>query len=405
MPPATRPPAPPFSAGRFTAGRSVVVRSALGVACVAVCSAALPAQEDRPAPQAMRVEALSPALEATLQAWYDATKDIQKLEGRHTQVLSDDAFRSETHSVGQFFYEAPDKGRIDLDPRPESQMVPRARPGQAPFEVNAGPVKKWVCDGTKLMQIDEAKKEVVVTALPPEHRGKNIMNGPLPFLLGMPPEDVKRRFRVSFPGPKFEPPADNVRGWLADPSSTVMLVVLPLQAQDAQNWSRAYVELSKPDFLPVRVKLFAPSGDSDTVYEFSNLKTNDEGGLLGKIFGQGDPFKPNLRGYKSIVQNVAGGPAPAGGNVPKQGPGVAPTPMPQVVPAVVGLPHAAAEKVLTARNYVVKKYAGDPTETRALVGKVQVQQYEPGKEVPAGQTVGLKIWVAAPAIRQAAAAE
>ncbi|QDT16963.1 hypothetical protein [Alienimonas californiensis] len=403
MPPATRPTAPLFSAGR-----SVVVRSALGVACIAVCSAALTAQESpapqRPDPQAMRVDAVSPALQATLQAWYDATKDVQKLEGSHIQVLSDDSFRTEAHSVGKFFYEGPDKGRIDLDPRPESQCRPRARGAQAPYEVTAGEVKKWVCDGTKLMQIDEAKKEVTVTEIPPQHRGENIMNGPLPFLLGMPPEVVKRRFKISFP-PNHEPPAADMQRWLADPNSTVMLKVLPLQKQDAQNWSEAWVELSKPDFLPKNVKLYAPGGGSDTMYQFHDLKTNDERGLIRKLFGQGDPFQPNLRGYKAIPMNVAGGPAPAGGDGAPQGPGIVPQPMPQVVPSVVGLPHATAEKLLVARNYAVKKYAGDPTETKALVGKVQVQQHEGGTKLPPGETVGLKIWIAAPAIRQAAAAE
>lgn len=128
---------------------------------------------------------------------------------------------------------------------------------------------------------------------------------------------------------------------------------------------------------------------------------------------KGDPYKPNLRGFNLVTQNlVAGPPAGAGsragdgGRGPmaeRQGPGVAPTPMPQVVPAVVGLPAATAEKILVARQYKVKFYPGGPTATKALVGKVQAQQFPAGEKLPAGQVVGLKYWVAAPELRQASA--
>ena len=379
-----------------------VRRLALAVTCVAAGAAALPAPspaQERPNPQAMRVPTLSPELEATLQAWYDATKGVKKLEGRHTEVKSDDTFQSETHSVGRFYYEAPDKGRIDLGPRPADQCRPRRRPGGKPYAVDQGEVRRWICDGEKLLAVNEEKREVNVTDLPPQHRGEGIMNGPLPFLLGMPPELVKRRFRVNFPpGAQFQPPKGNLRGWLADPSSDVVLFVQPLLRQDSENWEQAIVFLSKPDFLPIRVKLTGTGGKSDTIYEFSDLKPN-QSGLL--VWLKGDPFKPNLRGYQIIPQNVAGG-GPGGGNAaPRQGPGVPPVALPQTVPSVVGLPAAYAERQLAARKYQVKKYRGDATNNKALVGKVQIQQHKPGTPLPAGQVVGLKIWVAP--VRQAGA--
>ncbi|NNJ27307.1 hypothetical protein LzC2_34090 [Planctomycetes bacterium LzC2] len=368
----------------------------MGVACLVVGAGVVTAQErtaeQRPAPQAMRVDTLSPTLEATLQAWYDATKGIEKLEGRHTQVESDDTFRSEKHSAGQFFYEGPDKGRIDMGPRPANQCRPRARQGMNPYKVVPGEVTQWVCNGVDLKQVDVAKKEVTVTPIPPQHRGKNIMNGPLPFLLGMPPEVVKQRFKISFPGAQFEPKGD-IRTWLADPKSTVMLRVIPLLAQDAQNWKEALVVLSKPDFLPVRIKLYAPGGEGDTVYEFSDLKVNHN--PLIPIFTK-DPFEPNLAGYNLINLNLNGG-------GPEQGPSVAPVALPQTVPSVVGFDHAQAEKVLLARRYQVKKFPGEQTNDKEFVGKVQAQQYPAGEKLPAGKVVGLKIWMAAPGIRPASA--
>ncbi|MEM9702635.1 MAG: hypothetical protein AAF907_09345, partial [Planctomycetota bacterium] len=132
MPTAPRPSADSISAAQTSvatvgSGRSVVrwvrILMTLSVACIVLGAGVAVAQQAqppaRPQPQAMRVPQLDPALEATLQAWYLRTKDIKKLEGSLVKIESDNAFRSETHSVGRFYYQAPDKGRIDSGPRPK----------------------------------------------------------------------------------------------------------------------------------------------------------------------------------------------------------------------------------------------------------------------------------------------
>ena len=408
MPAATRPPAPavrPAAAPRPGTTLRLAAAGLLLTSGAAFAQAPARAQPAaKPSPHAMRVETLSPALEATLQAWYAATKDVEKLEGRHVQVASDNTFQSEKHSVGKFYYQAPDRGRIDLQPRPKSQCAARNRGKQAPYAVEAGDPRTWVCDGENLLDVDVAKREVNVTPLPPQHRGAGIMNGPLPFLLGMPPAMVKRRFRVRFPSPAFAPKGD-VRAWLADPGTNVTLAVQPLLRQDSENWTSAVVVLSKPDFLPVRVRLYLPGGAGDTTYEFSDLQKNKSGFIT--VF-TGDPFKPNLRGYQVVTRAIGGGapandPGAEGGPAPAANPAVAAGQAPQTVPAVIGMPTAWAVNVLTASGYQPKKYPGSPTENRALVGKVEAQQYEHGTELPAGKVVGLKIWVAGPTLRQASA--
>ena len=241
----------------------------------------------RPAPANARVEALPPDLEATLAAWYEATRDVETLEGSHTELQTVHSAAQETHRTGRFFYAEPDRGRIDLRPGVVDGVAPQTRPG-APYAVVAGPAETWVCNGEDVKQIDDAAKEYRVTALPPDQRGANIINGPLPFLLGVPPETLKKRFRLRFvPG---QEPKGGVRAWLADPRTMVMLELLPRREADAQNWSKAQVMLTKPEFLPRAVKLFGPAAggrraDVETVYAFKKVVPN-RGGPATWLRGQ-----------------------------------------------------------------------------------------------------------------------
>ena len=344
--PAAASPVTVLSAGLAAAVAATAFAPAASAAPPRTAAAQPGAQPDaRPVGRALRVPKNSPVLEATLVAWYEATKGVNKLEGKHIEVRADKSFRAETHRVGQFFYEAPDHGRIDMEPRPEAECVPTRRTDgagrpAAPYAVQPGSPKKWVCDGERLLDIKVKEREANLTALPPQHRGSNIMNGPLPFLLGMPPEAVKKRFRMRM---MREPKIANraqMDAWLADPNSQVMLEVLPLLQQDMANWEKAQVLLRKPDFMPVRVKLFEPGGESDTTYIFSDFKVNASGFLT--LF-KGDPFKPNLTGYK-IVPVGAGAAQPAAGPAPVAAANRGQ--LPQIVPG--GREHAGPRRPVDA---------------------------------------------------------
>ena len=346
-----------------------------------------PVRPPRPAPANLRVENLSPALEATLAAWYAATRDVEKLEGTHTEIRTVKSFAVEYHRAGKFYYQSPDHGRIELVPADVEGKAPQTRPGE-PYAVVPGQPELWICDGVRVTSQDRAAKEAQIIELPPDQRGENIMNGPLPFLLGMPPATVKARFQLRF-FPGSEPTGD-VRAWLKDPASKVVLELLPRRQQDSKNWRKAQVMLSKPDFLPVAVKLFAPGGDMEIVYNFRGIKKNRA--AIFSVF-LGDPFKPDLKGYAIVRGN--GGPA---GQAPPAAAAAGGKP-PQRVPAVTTMPYKMATAVLRERGYEVNLARGPETDKKALVGKVAAQQYKPGAELPAGKTVGLKVYRAAPSIR------
>ena len=85
-------------------------------ACVVVSSDPLFAQ----APKAGRARVGPPAVDAALQTvlidWFKNTRGINSLNGSHTKYVYDSVFKLETRGVGRFYYEAPDKGRIDIFP-------------------------------------------------------------------------------------------------------------------------------------------------------------------------------------------------------------------------------------------------------------------------------------------------
>ena len=386
----------------------LVLPAALAAACCGAAPGFVPgparaadpqARPPRPAPASARVEKLSPGLEATLSAWHRATAGVTTLEGQHRETIVVHSVGEERHRTGQFWYAEPDRGRIDLRPADVSKIKGKGHRGKPAYGVVAGSPETWVCDGRQVTQIDEPAKEARITELPPDQRGANIINGPLPFLLGVPPETLKARFLIRFFAPMK--PAD-VPAWLAQPSvsgderSFVWLELAPRRQQDAQNWSKAMVKLSKPDFLPVNVKLIGPAAggadpNTETLYAFGNLKPNKRGFLSAF---RGDPFKPSLKGYTQIRGNAGARVAGGGQTAPE---------VKAIVPAVVGMPWKMAKNVVAGRKYAPKLVRGTPTDRKALVGKIEAQSVKQGTQLPPGSQVELRVWIAA--VQQTAGAE
>ena len=165
---------------------------------------------------------------------------------------------------------------------------------------------------------------------------------------------------------------------------------MPRRQQDAENWSRAQVMLTKPDFLPAAVKLIGPAAggakpDTETLYRFKNLKPNRP--AIATVW-RGDVFKPSLKGYTVVRGGGAGG-NPAGGRA-----GAAPV-VRHIVPAVIGMPYKMAGKVMQGRGYEPKFVIGPATDRGTLVGKVAAQTVKGGTELKAGSRVEIQVYVAA----------
>ncbi len=254
-------------------------------------AAAAPKGNVAAAPQPAAPAAPDPRMEIILKNWETSSAKIKSLHGKHIRSRSNSVFGTDARATGKFYFEAPDKGRIDLTGKPPAKGDASSlttKEGK-PYTWIADRDEKWVCDGKQILVINDAEKQYESIPLPEEMRGKNIIESPLPFLFGMKAADAKKRFQMELIG--------------YDPKTRVaQITAIPLQNRDAQNFIRAEIHLDTMTYLPKYVALTDPAGTIVTRYIFQDVKVDDANIItqLGEIFGRGDPFAPSLRGYQKV---------------------------------------------------------------------------------------------------------
>lgn len=356
--------------------------------------------EQRPAPQAMRVRAVDPALMKVLKDWHAKTRTIKKLQGQHERWTYEPVFAVAKCSKGKFYYESPDKGRMDLGPADPDELkkmdIDPAQPDVQVTEATTGKTytikqdkpEGWICDGTQILRIDESEKLYEVVPIPPEHRGTNIMDGPLPFLFGLPPEKALAKYNMTL---KKSPP-----------DGTIWLEATPLQRNDASLWQRADVLLDATTYLPIAVKLYdlkERGNQGITLFSFQNTKVNTIN-LIGWFPG-GDPFKPNLFGYKAVkgpeappLQQPAKPIQQTGGE--KAAPDAAASPKQAAMPSLIGLGHADAIALLQRLGIPkgnIKFQLGPVTDKAELRFHVVSQSPGPNEAITADGVVSVTVYV------------
>jgi len=289
------------------------------------------AKPERPqAEPVLRVEALPPALEQLLRRWEQESAKIKTLTGKHIRKEYNSVFEVEKRTEGKFFFQSPDKGRIDMNGAKigASDVSDRKNKEDKPYRLQSGTEERWICTGKDVYQINDKAKEYEVTPIPAELQGTNIIHSPLPFLFGMKAIEAKQRFDFEL---------------LNQTPEYYSLKVTPKTGMDAFKY--AYVKLDSELFIPTAVILVDAAGTLEQRYFFSEIKVNDSGfaKLVQLIFGL-NPFQPNLSNYKRVQTahvEPAGAQAPAGQKagvqsaIQKQG---APATAPAVSPRGVSTP-------------------------------------------------------------------
>ncbi len=249
-------------------------------------------------------------LERVLADWEQKTSRITKLRGTHERYEYDSVFLVETRAVGKFWYETPDKGRIDFEPGtvPENGLNPlkRGGPNNEPYQVKAVDPEIWICTGEEVIQIDVHSKSYGRIEIPPHQQGQSIADGPIPFLFGMTADKLKARYRGLETGDMHDPDGakgnqhrqQGQGGWTRP---QYHIVAYPRLQSDAANWKRAEVILDAEFCLPTAIRLLDPAETKETVYVFrlADMKANE------KLPWVPNPFKPMLRGYKLTETHVA----------------------------------------------------------------------------------------------------
>lgn len=190
-----------------------------------------------------------------------------------------------TKSLGRLKYAKPDKGmfRVDDILHYTPPKTPDGRPTWEPREGENG--EHWVCDGEAVYEFNADKKQMIVSPLPPEMRGKAIADGPLPFLFGAEKEKLKARY------------------WIRVTQSSeedIWLEAYPRRREDAANYRRVELILDREKFLPKALAVYLPNGKSHTTYIFGEAKINDPLELFIGVFQQ--PRTP--LGWTKVVQPI-----------------------------------------------------------------------------------------------------
>jgi TIGR03009 family protein len=300
-------------------------------------------------------EPVDPRVNALLEEWSRRTKEIKKLQGQHLRATRDFSWGTESWAQGQFYVETPDKGRIDVEPfnGKMPKTIKRVGPkGKVVTLTTQRDSKKdrWICDGKEIKAIDDDNRTYEVVKIPPSQRGENIMDGPLPFLFGMPPDKAKARYQFKI---------------LAEDDKAYAIQVRPNWKQDAVDWVQAELLLDKSTCLPSKVQLHNAAG-GETAYYFKNLQVNH----INLIFWT-DPFEPSLAFYKRSVHST-----------PQTGGSVDPL-AENKMPSLIGLKYDSLKGVIKrfkSMGYTVKLERGDHATVDQLVYVVESQK--PAKDTP-----------------------
>jgi TIGR03009 family protein len=247
-------------------------------------------------------------LDRLLTDWEKQSDSVKNFECKFTRWEYDPALANNgngnlpsTVSKGIIKYSPPDKGLFRVD----EASVPDPKTGQlVPSTLDLR--EHWTCDGDSIYMVDHQKKLIIESKLPPEMKGKAIINGPLPFVFGAKSQVLKDRYYMRLITPKD---AANEQVWLE---------ARPKFQKDAANYSRVQLILTKATLQPAGIQIFNPGAargaESRTVIQLTDLSVN---GAFANIKNWLQDFsKPAYVGYKHVLNGGAAaaavGAAPAG---------------------------------------------------------------------------------------------
>ncbi|GAB4161435.1 MAG: hypothetical protein Tsb009_38690 [Planctomycetaceae bacterium] len=355
-------------------------------------------RRSRPQGQTLRIEKPSPELMRALENWYRGTSQIKTLEGYHSKYTYNEVFAVEKRGIGRFYYETPDKGRIQIVPAkipPGAKAARRARkPPFRRFALQADRAVEWACDGHMIYRIDPINKKGEYFKIPPKGQGRNIMEGPLPFLLGMPPQKALQRYKLKL---------------LKDTKTEVWLDVIPRWKQDMAQYKQATIILQKDNYyLPSAVKLIDPTENLETVYTFYKTSVNKKPFLFPR---QTIPeYIETLKG-KFVFETPGGASSGSRNQSGRAKVPLRPNPMKTaslpgvIMPDLLGLKHADAVKKLKALGFQVKLHKGSVAKRAELLYRVQNQIPKPNSQIKRGSLVHLQLFVKAADLQKRTAAK
>ena len=272
----------------------MTARPLLPTSLTAVLASAAAAQQ---APEGFE---LSPTdavqLDRVLSEWERRSGEVRTFSCDFTRLVYDPVFGpgadvARAIEQGTVSYQQPDKGSFQIkessawDAKQQSHV---ANPDAAK--------EHWVCDGRSVYEYKHEAKQLVERPIPPEMQGKNIADGPLPFLFGAEAEKLKARYWL-----RVDPQS---------PPGAYWLVAMPKRQADAANYRRVELMLDAQRVLPSAMRVTAPDG-SRTTYEF-DLAGASINSRVTELFGRVFQAPSTPWGWKRVVEAPTTAQAPTG---------------------------------------------------------------------------------------------
>jgi TIGR03009 family protein len=233
----------------------------------------------------------------TLQMWEQESAKVNTFNAEFERWEYDAVFGPGGNTpmikaIGKLSFSKPDKGSFRIEKinrwtKKDPQSTAADAPGDwvhQPEEIG----EHWVCDGKAVYEYQHRDKQLVVSTIPPEMRGQNIVEGPLPFLFGAKAERLMSRYWIRVK-------ESNETG--------IFLEAYPRWANDAANYSKVDVMLDRKSMQPKAIQVNLPGDQQRHVYLFTSMKVNENnlGAWFTGLFSS--PRTP--LGWKKVMADEA----------------------------------------------------------------------------------------------------
>lgn len=243
-------------------------------------------------------------LNLILDHWEKVSGQVKTYSCRFRRWRYDTFVKEHAHLIsdGVIRYAAPDKGEFRVE-RIQRFSAPKEPGGKPEYVAVEEPIEEhWICDGQAVFELNAKLKQLIERKLPPDMQGKQIADGPLPFMFGADKEKLFRRYWIREVPPK------------QGRTDEYWLEILPKYAEDAANFQRVLIILDREKFLPVAMNVFPPENSQQNptreAYQFYDRFDNDLRHRTEQFFG--GFIAPKVpRGWEKVVENFGQIPANA----------------------------------------------------------------------------------------------
>jgi hypothetical protein len=229
-------------------------------------------------------------LDGYLADWERTSYKIRRLDCEFQRFVYDTIFEVEKRGQGTINVERCGRARYrrvpaDLKPGDASKRLSKAG---GPYELQAYTAECWQWTGSELFKFDDQEhtyEKIDVQASRESgkfsffqitEQGTELLFLK-PFLLGMPADQLKKRFNVFL--------------W-KETDDRLWLELIPRGGEYSDMFEKAMIMLDRRTWLTQALKLWDPTG-AQTVHIFQNIKVNSD--------NADDLSKPNVEGYRQIV--------------------------------------------------------------------------------------------------------